>query len=198
MLLNRGRIAEGHGSFKPDFSRSSRSHAPGKTQPRASYRIISFRMKGNLALSFKMKDNRNMIVYLLHFHQKYPGGRGGTKQHYIGMAKHLPTRLAQHGTSKGARFMQVVAEAGIGWDCVRTWYVATPEEARALEIKLKDHTEHALICPLCRPARLAAKRTYQQQRSRKHQEETYGNRRPTENHRSASDHHTTTLHRSCC
>lgn len=104
-----------------------------------------------------------MIVYLLHFNRAYPA-RGGDKRHYIGLTKYLPARLKQHGTKNGARFLEVVAEAGITWEPVRTWYAATAEEARQLEIKLKRSTEHALICPLCRPARLKRKREYEQRR----------------------------------
>ena len=104
-----------------------------------------------------------MIVYLLHFNRKYPA-RGGDKQHYIGYTKWLPHRLKQHGTKTGSKFLWHVAQRGIEWDVVRTWSCESEREARELEQKLKHHTEHALICPLCRPARLAAKREYKQRR----------------------------------
>jgi predicted GIY-YIG superfamily endonuclease len=59
-----------------------------------------------------------MIVYLLHFKRPYVAGRA-KRQHYIGLTQFLPSRLRQHGTSHGARFLQFVAAAGITWDVVR-------------------------------------------------------------------------------
>jgi len=91
-------------------------------------------------------------VYLLHFAEPYgPGGGAngrGTARHYTGWARGgargLARRLARHGTSEGARLMQVVREAGITWELARTW----PGD-RNRERQLKRQGGAARRCPLC-------------------------------------------------
>jgi predicted GIY-YIG superfamily endonuclease len=90
-------------------------------------------------------------VYLLHFDQPYRHAR-----HYLGWTKHLNARLAQHAAGHGARLLQVVAAAGIGWTLARTW----PDVPRNRERQLKRMGGAARRCPLCgitpRPDRPAA------------------------------------------
>ena len=79
-------------------------------------------------------------VYLLHFAEPYgPGGGAngrGTARHYTGWARGgargLARRLARHGTSEGARLMQVVQEAGITWEA-RPHLARRPEPGTAAQ-----------------------------------------------------------------
>jgi hypothetical protein len=97
-------------------------------------------------------DRAPGIVYLLHFHVPlvpYPGAPAGScAQHYTGYARGGPRalkrRLAQHGTSSGARLMLAIADAGITWELARTW----PGD-RTTERQLKVQGGAARRCPLC-------------------------------------------------
>ncbi len=80
-----------------------------------------------------------VTIYLLHFAEPYQHA-----QHYLGSAVDLAARLAQHGTSSGARLMQVVQEAGIKWEVARTW-----EGTRETEAKFKRAQHNRKLCPLC-------------------------------------------------
>lgn len=80
-------------------------------------------------------------VYLLHFDQPYKHAR-----HYLGWATDLESRLDQHVRGHGARLMQVITEAGIGFTVARTW----PGD-RALERQLKRRKETPDLCPVCNP-----------------------------------------------
>jgi predicted GIY-YIG superfamily endonuclease len=82
---------------------------------------------------------RTGVVYLLHFTQPYKHPR-----HYIGWTRDLPTRLAQHETGTGARLLQVVTAAGIGWRLARIW----PGD-RHRERALKRQGGASRSCPLC-------------------------------------------------
>ncbi len=86
-----------------------------------------------------------MAVYLLHFRQAYPAGK--RPQHYIGWARNVAQRLAEHrsGTYR-ARLMEVIHAAGIPWTLARVW----PEGDRATERRLKGWKKGAALCPLCR------------------------------------------------
>jgi hypothetical protein len=91
------------------------------------------------------------VVYLLHFDRLYvpypaapPGACAG---HYTGFAagpRALARRLEQHGTSRGARLMLAVAQAGITWQLARTW-----PGTRTRERQLKTQGGAARRCPLC-------------------------------------------------
>jgi hypothetical protein len=54
-------------------------------------------------------------VYLLHFERPYKHAR-----HYLGFAEDLQRRLELHHAGRGARLVQVVVAAGIGFQLVRT------------------------------------------------------------------------------
>jgi predicted GIY-YIG superfamily endonuclease len=79
-------------------------------------------------------------VYLLHFDRPYQHAR-----HYLGWTTDLNTRLAEHGSGRGARLLQVVTEAGIGWQLARTWTGVT----RRRERQLKRQGGSARRCPAC-------------------------------------------------
>ena len=86
------------------------------------------------------------MVYLIHFSTPYKHAR-----HYIGYTQNkrtLPRRLEHHRRGSGARLMQVVTEAGIGWDVARTWDKATRDDER----KLKNRGGAARVCPVCKAA----------------------------------------------
>ena len=83
-------------------------------------------------------------VYLLHFERPYKHAR-----HYLGFAEDLERRLELHRAGRGARLVEVVVAAGIGFQLVRTW-----EGDRTLERVLKNrHNAPARLCPLCRAER---------------------------------------------
>ena len=80
-------------------------------------------------------------VYLIHFETPYKHAR-----HYTGWASDLDRRIARHRAGDGARLMEVVTEAGIGWHVARTW-----EGTRDLERAIKDRHEAPRLCPDCSP-----------------------------------------------
>ena len=85
-------------------------------------------------------------IYLLHFSQPYQHAR-----HYLGWTRDLEVRLAQHRSGQGARLMEVVRDAGLTFDLVRTW-----TGDRYLERRLKHRGGHARLCPICHQARREA------------------------------------------
>lgn len=82
-------------------------------------------------------------VYLIHFDEPYKHAR-----HYLGWASpgrgRLERRLEQHRKGTGARLMQVIFDAGIGWQLARTW-----PGGRDLERRLKQRHKIRTACPLC-------------------------------------------------
>lgn len=78
-------------------------------------------------------------VYLLHFDRPYRHAR-----HYTGWTADLAARLAEHSVGRGARLLQVVTDAGIGWTLARTW---TGSKAR--ERQLKRQGGASRYCPCC-------------------------------------------------
>ena len=90
-----------------------------------------------------------MTVYLLHLSTPYKHAA-----HYLGSTHDLERRLAGHRAGRGARLLEVVTAAGIGFTLARTW-----EGDRQLERRLKNQKHTPRLCPLCNPAlaqRLAA------------------------------------------
>jgi hypothetical protein len=91
------------------------------------------------------------IVYLLHFDRPIgdTGNPRGYAQHYTGWTLDLSDRLATHAAGAGpsdggARLMQAVFQAGIGFQLARVW-----EGDRGLERTLKQRGA-ARRCPVCR------------------------------------------------
>jgi len=78
-------------------------------------------------------------VYLLHFDRPYQHAR-----HYLGWARNVKRRLAEHEAGHGARLLAVVRAAGIGWQLARMW-----PGSRARERQIKRQGGHARKCPLC-------------------------------------------------
>ena len=87
-------------------------------------------------------------VYLLHFDQPYKHAR-----HYVGWARNVKRRLAEHAAGRGARLLAVVRDAGIGWQLARLW-----PGSRARERQIKRQGGHARHCPCaaCGPGRCPA------------------------------------------
>jgi hypothetical protein len=58
------------------------------------------------------------IIYLLHFDRRYRHAG-----HYLGFCEEgeLPRRLACHRKGDGTRLMEVITQAGIGFELARTW-----------------------------------------------------------------------------
>ena len=87
-------------------------------------------------------------MYLLHFDRlyvPYPGApRRDCARHYVGRAKNVKRRLAEHAAGRGARLLAVVREAGIGWQLARMW-----PGSRDRERQIKRQGGHARKCPLC-------------------------------------------------
>jgi hypothetical protein len=83
------------------------------------------------------------IVYILHLDPPYRHAR-----HYTGHADpgHLAERLAEHGTARGARLLQVQREAGGSWHLARTL-----PGGRDLERAIKDAQAVPRYCPDCTP-----------------------------------------------
>jgi hypothetical protein len=79
----------------------------------------------------------------------YPGApRRDCAQHYSGRAcgdpRALAKRLAEHGTTHGARLMLAVRQAGITWQLARTWPGGSDREKQ-----LNRQGDAARRCPLC-------------------------------------------------
>jgi hypothetical protein len=91
------------------------------------------------------------LVYLLHFDQPIgdTSNPRGFASHYTGWTLDLPARLTEHAAGRGARLMEVVSEAGIGWQLARIW-----PGTRARERSLKGSGGAARRCPVCQLTRL--------------------------------------------
>lgn len=81
-----------------------------------------------------------MAVYILHFDSAYHHAR-----HYVGYTKDIDQRLAQHKAGRGARLMQVITEAGIGFQVAKIWKSKT----RKFERYIKNSHNTARFCPIC-------------------------------------------------
>lgn len=78
-------------------------------------------------------------VYLIHFERPF-----GHAKHYLGWAKCLQRRLAEHRAGNGARLIAVIMAAGIGWELARTW-----DGPPQLEARLKRQGGRSRHCPIC-------------------------------------------------
>lgn len=83
------------------------------------------------------------VTYLIHFERPYQHAR-----HYLGWTTDLWRRLRRHRKGRGARLLQVIQEAGIGWRLVRVWF-----GPRTIERALKRHGSGARHCPICEARR---------------------------------------------
>jgi hypothetical protein len=91
------------------------------------------------------------LVYLLHFDRPIgdTSNPRGFATHYTGWTLDLPGRLQAHAAGRGARLMEVVGEAGIGWQLTRIW-----PGTRVRERSLKGSGGAARRCPVCQLGRL--------------------------------------------
>lgn len=80
-------------------------------------------------------------IYLIHFDKPYKHAR-----HYMGSTSDLEARLEAHRNGRGSRLMEVIAQAGITWQLVRTW----PGD-RKTERRLKKWHNAPALCPICNP-----------------------------------------------
>ena len=79
--------------------------------------------------------------YLLHFDRPYRHAR-----HYLGSTTHhLPRRVARHKAGTGARLIQVITAAGIGFVLVRPW-----PGGRDRERQLKKQGGRSRLSPICK------------------------------------------------
>lgn len=83
------------------------------------------------------------VVYVIHFDVPYRHAR-----HYTGWARDLEARRAAHRAGRGARLLEVLARAGIGWTLARTW-----DGSRSRERQLKRQGGASRRCPICRAER---------------------------------------------
>lgn len=84
-----------------------------------------------------------MTVYLLHFTRRYEHAG-----HYLGSTSNLTQRLATHRAGAGARLIEVITAAGIGFTLARTW-----PGGRRRERQLKRQGGASRLCPICRSRR---------------------------------------------
>jgi hypothetical protein len=90
----------------------------------------------------RQTPNRRTAVRTIS--RRIPTGNSRSVRHWT---EDLPARLKDHSCGRGARLMEVITAAGIGFALARTW-----PGTRALERRLKRRGGHARLCPICRAA----------------------------------------------
>jgi hypothetical protein len=81
------------------------------------------------------------VIYMLHFDQPYKHAR-----HYVGWTEDLLDRLDRHASGHGARLVEVIWHAGIGFTLVRLC-----EGTRRRERAIKHAGGAVRYCPACTP-----------------------------------------------
>jgi hypothetical protein len=79
------------------------------------------------------------VIYMLHFDQPYKHAR-----HYVGFTEDLFYRLERHRHGRGARLVEVIWDAGIGFTLVRVC-----EGTRFTERLIKNAGGAVRYCPAC-------------------------------------------------
>jgi predicted GIY-YIG superfamily endonuclease len=82
---------------------------------------------------------RTGTIYLIHFDRPYKHAR-----HYLGWTIDLDHRLTMHANGNGARLLEVIRQADIGWTLARTW-----RGTRIRERQLKNRGGASRYCPQC-------------------------------------------------
>src|SRR5581483_6156638 len=83
------------------------------------------------------------MVYLIHFDKPYKHAK-----HYIGFCEgtgNLEPRMQAHAKGQGARLLEVLKQAGVGWKLVRVWRGGD----RNFERALKKQKNTPRMCPIC-------------------------------------------------
>lgn len=88
-----------------------------------------------------MDDYQN-VCYLIHLDEPV-----GNSQHYLGFAKDLRKRIAQHKTDRGAALLRSANARGISWRVVRVWRDADGDAEIALKAMIPKN-----LCPYCNKA----------------------------------------------
>ena len=101
-------------------------------------------MRGPFGPAIPCFAQPQFYVYLLHFSEPYRWCR-----HYLGSTCDLDHRLEMHRNGTGARLMEVISAAGIGFEVSRLWKFDSIEEARAWEHILKKRQHNGRECPIC-------------------------------------------------
>jgi predicted GIY-YIG superfamily endonuclease len=81
------------------------------------------------------------VIYLLHFSTPYHHAK-----HYVGFTTDLDARIDAHQRGAGARLLEVIGAAGIGFSLARTWS-GTRNDERAI----KNRKAAPRLCPTCNP-----------------------------------------------
>ena len=81
------------------------------------------------------------VIYMLHFDRPYRHAR-----HYVGWTEDLIDRLERHAAGRGARLVEVIWHAGIGFTAIRIC-----EGTRRTERAIKHAGGATRYCPLCTP-----------------------------------------------
>jgi predicted GIY-YIG superfamily endonuclease len=81
------------------------------------------------------------VIYMLHFHRPYKHA-----MHYVGWTEDLLHRLDRHASGTGARLVEVIWHAGIGFTLVRLC-----EGTRHDERAIKNAGGAVRYCPACTP-----------------------------------------------
>jgi predicted GIY-YIG superfamily endonuclease len=81
------------------------------------------------------------ICYMLCFDRPYQHAR-----HYVGWSEDVLDRLDQHAKGHGARLVEVITQAGIGFTLVRV-----REGTRTTERAIKNAGGSVRYCPACTP-----------------------------------------------
>ena len=81
------------------------------------------------------------VIYLLCFTEPYRHAR-----HYVGWTEDLLDRLDRHAAGHGARLIEVITQAGIGFTLVRIC-----EGTRTTERAIKNAGGAVRYCPACTP-----------------------------------------------
>jgi len=86
-------------------------------------------------------------VYLLCFVDPATGAKAWFHHagHYLGWTPNLPSRIAKHAAGRGARLVEVIIGAGLGFELARVW-----PGTLGLERQLKRRHGGPRLCPLCR------------------------------------------------
>jgi predicted GIY-YIG superfamily endonuclease len=79
------------------------------------------------------------VIYLLHFDRPYKHAK-----HYTGWTEDLLDRLDRHAAGRGARLVEVIWQAGIGFTLVRLC-----EGTRRTERAIKNDGGASRYCPAC-------------------------------------------------